>query len=57
MKRKEALQQAAYLATKMIKNHEEAEANHKLLNELFKNHHLSWDEIIDYQRSEQNNEK
>lgn len=45
MNRKEALKKATYLAREPIKNREDAKSKHVLLNQLFKQFHLSWDEI------------
>ncbi|MEK2471035.1 hypothetical protein [Tetragenococcus halophilus] len=45
MDRQEAIQKAARLANEYIKNRNDAERKHKELNQLFKQFHLSWDEI------------
>mgnify|MGYP001028133967 CR=1 FL=1 len=45
MDRKEAIRQATKLAKAPIKNKDDAEQKHKELNQLFKQFHLSWDEI------------
>ncbi|MDN6162334.1 MAG: hypothetical protein L0I79_06130 [Atopostipes sp.] len=45
MDRKEAIKQATKLAKAPIKNKDDAEQKHKELNQLFKQFHLSWDEI------------